>query len=168
MSVNKVQDHIDAIQRKLEKSIKIAAKGPDMKLGDILKLGRKTNSIVSEIKKSISEYDGADPTPDEAQVILTKMEKVVELTEKELETMVQNKPRIDELRVGGLVKRNLLNSREAGAKFSATLNEEAPDSLKPSAQALEERRTEAFDKAVQVFANAQGGEDQDDGKDDSD
>lgn len=29
------------------------------------------------------------------------MEKVVELTEKELETMVQNKPRIDELHVGG-------------------------------------------------------------------
>lgn len=44
---------------------------------------------------------GADPTPEEAQVILTKMEKVVELTEKELETMVQNKPRIDELHVGG-------------------------------------------------------------------
>lgn len=46
-------------------------------------------------------YQGAEPTPEEAQVILTKMEKVVELTEKELETMVQNKPRIDELHVGG-------------------------------------------------------------------
>lgn len=34
-------------------------------------------------------------------MILTKMEKVVELTEKELETMVQNKARIDELHVGG-------------------------------------------------------------------
>lgn len=29
------------------------------------------------------------------------MEKVVELTEKELETMVQNKARIEELHVGG-------------------------------------------------------------------
>lgn len=57
MSVKKVQGHIDAIQRKLEKSIKIADKGPNMKLGDVIKLGRKTNSIVSEIKKSISEYD---------------------------------------------------------------------------------------------------------------
>ncbi|KAG6360007.1 hypothetical protein INS49_011063 [Diaporthe citri] len=168
MSVKKVQGHIDAIQRKLEKSIKIADKGPNMKLGDVIKLGRKTNSIVSEIKKSISEYDGADPTPEEAQVILTKMEKVVELTEKELATIVQNKPRIDELHVGGLVKRNLLNSQEAGAKFSVTLNEKAPDNLKPSAQALEERRNKAFDKAVSVFANAQGGEDQADGEDDSD
>lgn len=57
MSVKKVQGHIDAIQRKLEKSIKIAEKGPNTKLGDVIKLGRKTNSIVSEIKKSISEYD---------------------------------------------------------------------------------------------------------------
>lgn len=57
MSVKKVQGHIDAIQRKLEKSIKIADKGPNMKLGDVIKLGRKTNSIVSEIKKSINEYD---------------------------------------------------------------------------------------------------------------
>lgn len=57
MSVKKVQAHIDAIQRKLEKSIKIADKGPNMKLGDVIKLGRKTNSIVSEIKKSINEYD---------------------------------------------------------------------------------------------------------------
>lgn len=68
----------------------------------------------------------------------------------------------------GLVKRNLLNSQEAGAKFSVTLNEKAPDNLKPSAQALEERRNKAFDKAVGVFANAQGGEDQADGEDDSD
>lgn len=68
----------------------------------------------------------------------------------------------------GLVKRNLINSQEAGAKFSVTLNEKAPDSLKPSAQALEERRNKAFEKAVGVFANAQGGEDQDDGEDDSD
>lgn len=49
-----------------------------------------------------------------------------------------------------------------------TLNEKAPDNLKPSAQALEERRNKAFDKAVSVFANAQGGEDQADGEDDSD
>jgi hypothetical protein len=57
MSVKKVQGHIDAIQRKLEKSIKIADKGQGMKLGDVIKLGRKTNSIVSEIKKSINEYE---------------------------------------------------------------------------------------------------------------
>lgn len=57
MTVKKVESHIDAIERKLGKSIKIAEKGNDMKLGDVLKLGRKTNSIVSELKKSVSEYD---------------------------------------------------------------------------------------------------------------
>lgn len=57
MSIKKVEGHIDAIERKLTKSIKIAEKGPNMKLGDVAKLGRKTNSIVSEINKSIKEYD---------------------------------------------------------------------------------------------------------------
>lgn len=57
MSVKKVEAHIDAIERKLVKSIKIAEKGPSMKLADVAKLGRKTNSIVSEINKSIKEYD---------------------------------------------------------------------------------------------------------------
>lgn len=62
----------------------------------------------------------------------------------------------------------MLSSQEAGAKFSVTLNEKAPDNLKPSATALEERRNKAFEKAVSAFANAQGGEDQADGEDDSD
>lgn len=57
MSIKKVEAHIDAIERKLTKGIKIAEKGPNMKLGDVAKLGRKTNSIVSEINKSIKEYD---------------------------------------------------------------------------------------------------------------
>lgn len=57
MSVAKVQSHIDAIERKLTKSIKIAEKGSSTKLGDVIKLGRKTNSIVSELKKGVAEYD---------------------------------------------------------------------------------------------------------------
>lgn len=57
MSVAKIEAHIDAIERKLTKSIKIAEKGASMKLGDVAKLGQKTNSIVSEINKSIKEYD---------------------------------------------------------------------------------------------------------------
>lgn len=57
MSVAKVQGHIDAIERKLTKSIKIAEKGSSTKLGDVIKLGRKTNSIVSELKKGVAEYD---------------------------------------------------------------------------------------------------------------
>lgn len=60
MTVQKVEHHIDAIERKLGKSIKIAEKGNDMKLGDVIKLGRKTNSIVSELKKGVAEYDVRD------------------------------------------------------------------------------------------------------------
>lgn len=63
MSVAKVEAHIDAIERKLTKSIKIAEKGASMKLGDVAKLGQKTNSIVSEINKSIKEYDVSPPPP---------------------------------------------------------------------------------------------------------
>lgn len=57
MSIQKVNGHIDAIDRKLGKSLKIAEKGNNMKLGDVVKLGRKTNSICSEINKSVKEYD---------------------------------------------------------------------------------------------------------------
>lgn len=57
MSIQKVNTHIDAIDRKLGKSLKIAEKGNDLKLGDVVKLGRKTNSICSEINKSVKEYD---------------------------------------------------------------------------------------------------------------
>lgn len=34
------------------------------------------------------------------------MEKVVDLTEKELDLLVKNKPRIDELHVGGMLYRS--------------------------------------------------------------
>lgn len=68
----------------------------------------------------------------------------------------------------GLVKRNLLKSQEAGAAFSQQLQAKAPADLKATATALEERRNKAFEQAVAAFANSQGGEDQDDGGDDSD
>lgn len=57
MSIQKVNGHIDAMERKIGKCIKIAEKGSSMKLGDVVKMGRKANSIVSELKKSTSEYD---------------------------------------------------------------------------------------------------------------
>lgn len=60
----------------------------------------------------------------------------------------------------GLVKRNLLNSQQAGVAFSEQLRSKAPADLKDEASALEERRNKAFDKAIGAFANAQGGEDQ--------
>lgn len=40
--------------------------------------------------------------------------------------------------------------------------------MKPSAEALEERRNKAFDKAIAAYANASGGEDKADEGDDSD
>lgn len=57
MSIKNVESHIDAVERKLTKSVKIAEKGDGIKLGDIIKLGQKTNSIVSELKKALAQYD---------------------------------------------------------------------------------------------------------------
>jgi hypothetical protein len=55
--MDKVQKSINDLQRRVEKSNKIVAKGEKMSLGDAIKLGRKSNSITSTIKKSIKEYD---------------------------------------------------------------------------------------------------------------
>jgi hypothetical protein len=55
-SLEKIQKNLSDIERKLTKAVKIASKGQDVKLGDAIKLGRKSNSIVSTIKKGIKEY----------------------------------------------------------------------------------------------------------------
>lgn len=55
--MDKVQKNLDAIERKLGKCNKIVEKGEKMNLGDAIKLGRKSNSIVSTIKKGIKEYE---------------------------------------------------------------------------------------------------------------
>jgi hypothetical protein len=57
MSLDKVIKHLDAVERKLGKANKIAAKGEQMKVNDAVKLGTKINSIVSTIKKGIKDYD---------------------------------------------------------------------------------------------------------------
>lgn len=49
----------------------------------------------------IRTLQNTDPTVDEASAIHKKMEKVVEMTENELDLLVKGKPRIDELHVGG-------------------------------------------------------------------
>lgn len=59
MALDKVIKHLEAVERKLGKANKIAAKGDDMKLNDAMKLGRKINSIISTIKKSIKDYDAS-------------------------------------------------------------------------------------------------------------
>lgn len=66
------------------------------------------------------------------------------------------------------MKRNLLKTQEAGIAFSNQLRDKAPENLKESATALEARRVKAFEKAVAVFANSTGGEEQADEADDSD
>jgi hypothetical protein len=61
MSVEKIQKNLNDIERKLTKSIKLAGKGADIKLGDAIKLGRKSNSIVSTVKKGVKEYSVRSP-----------------------------------------------------------------------------------------------------------
>lgn len=44
---------------------------------------------------------GTDPTADEATAIAKKMEKIVDMLETQLDLLIKDKPRIDELHVGG-------------------------------------------------------------------
>jgi hypothetical protein len=61
--MEKVQKSMNDLERKITKSNKIVSKGEKMSLGDAIKLGRKSNSIVSTIKKSIKEYDVRSTRP---------------------------------------------------------------------------------------------------------
>jgi len=55
-AMDKIQKNLSDIERKLTKSNALAAKGENMKLGDTIKLARKSNSIISTVKKGIKEY----------------------------------------------------------------------------------------------------------------
>lgn len=57
MTIDKVQKNMSDLERKLIKSNKLVAKGEKMGVGDAIKLGRKSNSMVSTINKNIKEYD---------------------------------------------------------------------------------------------------------------
>jgi hypothetical protein len=95
------------------------------------------------------------------------MSHIVDLTEQQLNGLVNNKATFDKLHVGGLVKKNMAKTGAASVDLSAIMLEKAPESIKPDAIALEKRRTAAFDKATAAFANSQGGEDKADEEDDS-
>lgn len=56
MSYKNIESTMDAVERKLGKANKIAAKGDDISYKDAIKLGQKSNSIVSTIKKGIKDY----------------------------------------------------------------------------------------------------------------
>jgi len=56
MSYSSIDKQLGAVDRKITKSNKIAAKGNALNYKDALKLGTKSNSIVSTINKGIKEY----------------------------------------------------------------------------------------------------------------
>lgn len=62
--MDKVQKHLNDIERKVGKCNKIAEKGEKISLADAIKLGRKSNSIVSTIKKCIKDYDVSHYLPE--------------------------------------------------------------------------------------------------------
>jgi len=55
--MEKVNMHLGAIERKLGKANKIAEKREKLSLKDAIKLGRKSNSIVSTVKKTIKDLE---------------------------------------------------------------------------------------------------------------
>ncbi|KAK6519099.1 hypothetical protein TWF281_003787 [Arthrobotrys megalospora] len=166
--MDKVAKNLSDIERKVGKANKILAKGTGIKLGDAIKLGQKSNSVVSTIRKGIKEYDGTDPTAEETRQTLDKMNVIVTLTETQLELLMQNKPNFDKLHVGGLVRRNIEKSQEASLELSKVMLEKAPVDVKPEADALEQRRKVAFEKAISFYLGATGGEDHAVGEDESD
>lgn len=56
----------------------------------------------STLKKTIKEQQSFQPSEKEATEILTKMEVIVKLTEEQLRLLVDNKSRLEELKVGGM------------------------------------------------------------------
>jgi len=116
----------------------------------------------------VDQRQGTNPTEEEARKTLSRMQHIVELTENQLDLMVTNRLRFEEMKVGGLVKKNMLKSRDASQDLSKVMLEKSPPSLKEEAEKLDKRRAVGFEKANKAFAEASGGEDQADGEDDSD
>jgi hypothetical protein len=56
----------------------------------------------STLKKGIKDYQTLEPTEAEATTLLNKMEVILKLTEEQLSTLVKNKERFAELKVGGM------------------------------------------------------------------
>ncbi|KAI3529532.1 hypothetical protein CPAR01_02228 [Colletotrichum paranaense] len=167
MSFADLSKSLSDIERKVNKSIKILGKGNDMNYKDAIKLGTKSNSIVSTINKGIKDYSTFTPSEDEAKKLLGQMNTIVDLTETQLNAMVSNQARFESLKVGGLVKKNVTKTEAAGKELSAVMISKAPASIKGDAEALEKRREAAFSKASGAFAGSTGGEDEQLG-DDSD
>merc|ERR1712071_172190 len=169
-TMDKVIKSLKDLERKTTKTSKIVSKGSHMTLGDAIKLGRKSNSIVSTIKKGIKEYDGFEPTNAEAKKVYDQMVTIVNLTESQLKLLVENKATFDKLRVGGLVKKNIIKTEEASSDLAKLLVSKAPPELKAGADVLEKRASASFVAAIRAFKDVSGGEDKEAelGEDDSD
>ena len=167
MSYDGIATNLDAIERKLGKSNKIASKGDKINYKDALKLGTKSNSIVSTIGKAIQEYSTFTPSEEQERKLLAKMKTIAELSETHLGLLVQHKDHFEKLKVGGLVKRNLHKSLDAGKNLSDAMIVKAT-TTRLEAEALEKRRAASFFKAISAFEGATGGEDAADNQDDSD
>ncbi|WYZ37005.1 hypothetical protein EsH8_II_000511 [Colletotrichum jinshuiense] len=165
MSFADLSKTLSDIERKVSKCIKIISKGNDMNYKDAIKLGTKSNSIVSTINKGIKDYGNYNPTDDEAKKLLGQMTTIVDLTETQLNSMVANQARFDSLKVGGLVKKNVIKTEAAGKELSHVMIAKTPASIKTEAETLEKRREAAFNKATAAFAGATGGEDEQLGED---
>lgn len=93
------------------------------------------------------------------------MTTIVDLTETQLNSMVANQARFDSLKVGGLVKKNVIKTEAAGKELSHVMIAKTPAGIKTEAETLEKRREAAFNKATAAFAGATGGEDEQLGED---
>ncbi len=98
------------------------------------------------------------PSEEEAEKLLVKMSTVVELTEIQLRTLVDNKAHFESLKVAGLVKRNVSKTEAASKELSDLMIAKAPANIKREAEALEKRRAGGFAKATAAFEGATGGE----------
>ncbi|KAF1814238.1 hypothetical protein P152DRAFT_265305 [Eremomyces bilateralis CBS 781.70] len=166
--MDKVQKALDDLERKATKSVKIISKGEKLSVGDAIKLGRKTNSMISTMKKAVKGYEGTTPTEEESQKILAQSKRMVELSEAQLDHLISLKPHIEKLHVGGLVKKSMLRTQAASGELENVMREKSPENLKAEGEALAKRKQAVFEKALAAFANSTGGEDQAEGEDDSD
>ncbi|KAI9680233.1 MAG: hypothetical protein M1822_007232 [Bathelium mastoideum] len=168
MSFQAIQKNLSDIERKLGKANKIAAKGDGISYKDSIKLARKSNSIISTIKKGIKEYGSFEPSEDEAKKLLAQMSRIVDMTEEQLSLLVKDQAHLNKLKVGGLVKRSVGKTQATSKELSDVMVSKAPGSVKGDAEKLEGRRNAAFEKATTAFAGETGGEEEGEGEDDSD
>ncbi|RDW84257.1 hypothetical protein BP6252_01847 [Coleophoma cylindrospora] len=169
--MDKIFKHLGDIERKAEKIDKISGKGASsLGMKEMLKLSSKGQSISSCMKKTVKDYENVTPTEAEAQKVITIVTKITTLNEHQMKTVRDDKPAMEKMHVGGLVKKNMVKSEETSKAFWTTLVDKTPEGpLKEEIKALAARVQKAYTETYDLYANATGGEDQDiDAVDDSD